>query len=780
MRRQPFSGEAKWIWADSEQTKSNVGPENPFRTALFRRSFDAPADASLTVFVSADTEYVLFCNGHRVRHGPAKGDIEHQFYDPIALDDYLKPGENTLAAVVTSYAPSWVSPPTSRMSLTHGFVVDGVLTASGNELESLATDNRWFATVATGYGYEPRLGRDHLAGANEIVDARRLPTNWFGCETDPDRWYPAIELEAAVRRGMDHSWCRLPYRLMERQIPPLADRPTRFSHVFAVDGVPAETIHSLISGDGCVEIPPNSRVQFILDAGVVTTGYPRLVLAEGRNSAVTLHYSEALFVDGEKTPHHRPAVGTVEGHWDRYHPDGHDATHSPISWRAFRYVDVEIETGDDPMILRDIDYRYTGYPYEERASFASSRNFTRLWDVSWRTVERCSHETFEDCPYYEQLQYAGDTQPVMRFAGYVSGDWRLGRQAVYHFDWSRDYTGLTKSRYPSRVPQQIPSWSLLWVRMVRDYWWFTADRDTARDVLPGVDATLGWFERRSNANGLAEDLPHWKVVDWSPDWNDPRGVPPGAIGGVSTVINLQYAAVLRDAAQLHEAVGDASMATKYQIQADQICSVINETSWDDANRRYLDEPGGDSASELGNAWAILSGAATDERAEGAIATFNADDVARAAWYGRYYLFRAARTAGCYDQVAGAMLDEYNERIANTDLTTFPERYGDDSSYCHAWSSAPLFEFLGEILGIKPASPGFKRVEIAPRFLDLDWAEGSVPTPGGPVTVSWHRDEQTTIAVDTPREVAGSVVLPDGTRASFSADERHTEITGDTV
>jgi hypothetical protein len=35
-----------------------------------------------------------------------------------------------------------------------------------------------------------------------------------------------------------------------------------------------------------------------------------------------------------------------------------------------------------------------------------------------------------------------------------------------------------------------------------------------------------------------------------------------------------------------------------------------------------------------------------------------------------------------------------------------------------------------LLGIRPLEPGFTRTLVSPRLADLDWLEGSVPTPQG--------------------------------------------------
>lgn len=50
--------------------------------------------------------------------------------------------------------------------------------------------------------------------------------------------------------------------------------------------------------------------------------------------------------------------------------------------------------------------------------------------------------------------------------------------------------------------------------------------------------------------------------------------------------------------------------------------------------------------------------------------------------------------------------------------TTPEQPEPTRSDCHAWGAHPLFHFYASILGIRPAAPGFSRVEIAPQLGQL--------------------------------------------------------------
>ena len=52
----------------------------------------------------------------------------------------------------------------------------------------------------------------------------------------------------------------------------------------------------------------------------------------------------------------------------------------------------------------------------------------RILDTGWHTARLCAHETYMDCPYYEQLQYDGDTRLELLTTYAMTRDDRLNRR----------------------------------------------------------------------------------------------------------------------------------------------------------------------------------------------------------------------------------------------------------------------------------------------------------------------------------------------------------------
>lgn len=76
------------------------------------------------------------------------------------------------------------------------------------------------------------------------------------------------------------------------------------------------------------------------------------------------------------------------------------------------------------------------------------------------------------------------------------------------------------------------------------------------------------------------------------------------------------------------------------------------------------------------------------------------------------------------------------------------------SLCHGWASGPTAWMTQHILGIKALEPGCEKILIDPHLGDLEWAEGTFPTPYGVIKVSHIKTTEGNIKtkVDSPKEI----------------------------
>ena len=776
----PFDGEARWIWS-AEGIAAPRPDAGPFRVRYFRRTFDAPPGARLTVHVSADSRYKLWCNGVLVSRGPAKGDVQHQFYETVNLSEFLRTGRNVLAAQVEYYGDIWGSyseggASVSQMTACPGFVLDGVLRdQAGDAVKPLHTDRKWRVLIDHAYRHQIDSVYSHCIGLMEDFTAAEFPWGFTQADFDDAAWPQARELDAALRADADRD-TYVPHRLLGRMIAPLEESsPRRFKAAFrSHTGADLSAWSAMLAGTGEVSIPAEAQAVVLIDVGELTTGYPRLRFSGGAGAVVRLRYAEALTDESRaKTRRDDLSFGDVRGYCDVVRPDGPDRTYEPFFWRTFRFLRVEVTTADRPLTVRSLDYVFTAYPFEQLARVDTSDPDTAgIWDVSWRTARLCAHETYEDCPYYEQLQYAGDTQVQAMVSYVVAADASLARQYLLHFDWSRIPEGLTRSRYPSRVPQIIPLFSLHWVMALHDYWMYTGDRATVSALLPGVRGVLDYFDRRLGDDGTVGWMPGWMFADWCPQWRTgggPQGCPPGADRGRSAIVSLMTIEALDRAAELAQAAGrDGGELTR---RAQDMRQATHAVFYDAARRLYRDTPDGEVASAYTNARAILARMPCDH-AGLAERIVRDESLCSLTYFSAYFAWRALAAAGRYE-LMGELLGPWRDMLAEC-LTTWKEDPRDDRSDCHAWGCGPMVEYTREILGVRPAEPGYDVVGIEPKPAGLKSARGRVPLTrlggAGParfVHVAWRAEGGRFIMqARVPEDVPCRVRLPDGVEHEF--------------
>ena len=814
MSETPFTQRASWIWS-AEATHAAPAPDaatpSHYQVRLFRRTFEV-ADAKtarLEVHVSGDSRYLFFCNGELVGRGPAKGDVNHHFYESLDLTSRLRPGRNVLAALVldmsrVAHRPTQLGAPCSVMTYAGGFVLDGVVGGAGEAgagaaAEDVSTDASWKVAVDTAHRFQNEATTfEGYQGYFEHRVSRLIPSGWTAVEFDDAGWPAATVLykaELLVNRRDPTS----PYGLVPRMIPALEERAlgAPFKAVFLPGGRDAPADWSkLVEGGTALTVPPHTTVEVMVDVGELTTGFPQVATTGGAGSTVLLTYAEALrlpwgtpgakllgrqqplanlashFAD-ESTGWTFDRRGKISGWRDRWEPAGNAGAtpagtgeiFEPLHWRAFRYIGIAVTTGDAPLEIRALGYRFTAYPYHVAAEFACSDvRLERIWRAALRTMRLCSHETFEDCPYYEQMQYAGDTMITSKLAMLTTGDCRLTKQALYHFDWSRLSDGLTQSRCPSRLVQIIPSWSLHWITCARDYVACSGDVAVLRYLLPGFRAVLDWFRRHGEADGLPAKLPYWNITDWCPWW--PRGVVPGSATGPTCIIAAQYIVALDETAGLCRLIGREREAAELAAEADALRVSLHARFWSEAEGLYFDRPGGPEISQYGNAWAVVCGAAGARERAILLKRFPHDEkLAPGSFFWWHTGFRALADCGGYDRMP-EFLGPWHESV-EAGLDTFVEENSYWRSLCHAWSAHPAIEFLTRVLGVTPTAPGFGAIAVEPRLCGLTRASGKVCTPRGPVTVAWRREGgQFFLEIEAPRDTPVCVTLPDGTTREF--------------
>jgi alpha-L-rhamnosidase len=362
------------------------------------------------------------------------------------------------------------------------------------------------------------------------------------------------------------------------------------------------------------------------------------------------------------------------------------------------------------------------------------------------------------------MQYAGDTMITSKLGMLTTGDYQLSRQALYHFDWSRLSDGLTHARYPSRLLQVIPAWSIHWITNVRDYYLCTADSATLRDMLPGMRAVLDWYRRHGDEDGLPAKMPYWNITDWCPWW--PRGVVPGADTGPTCIHAAQYINALDEVAWMTRRLGNETEAGVLETEATNLRRHAQARFWSEKEGLYFDRPGGPEISQYGNAWAIVAGIAGPRETDIMLKRFPHDEkLAPGSFFWWHTGFNALAKTGRYDDMP-SYLGPWHESVGYG-LSTFVEENSYWRSLCHAWSAHPVLEFQQRLLGVTAVEPGYAKVNIEPRLCGLTHAAGSVCTPRGMIEVSWRIDGgKFHFEAKVPPGTATTITAPGGSTRSF--------------
>ncbi len=803
-----------FIWTEGEA--------KPFHYYLYaRRSFDLegpPRTARLRI--TAADRYLLYVNGAYVDRGPARSDPRRKSYDTHDVTDLLTSGRNVVAVRAYHYGTpaqwegGWGSLSGNGYTVGEraGLWAEIEVTDAQGVTQTIGTDEAWRLAPAKAW----RRDVEHivyLVGNTEVYDANADPTDWMAVDFDDSAWTPAwvIPLEQV-------QW----FLLEEREIPSIREEEALAARLvtvgevidlgrpgqtdipellndephFPLEHARAENAAAVLAGDGSVaELQGRFAHEhgirtpyLILDFGRQVFGFPRVRLRSKQGAILDMTYGQQL-INGR--------IPAALRYGDRYIARDGEQTWEIADYKQFRYLHLTVRSTYDPVQIESISVNTYRYPTAQRGRFqCSDPVLTQVWQACVDTNDLHMEDSIVCDAYRERAPWGtGDGSHGVHVVYAAWGDIPLSDRFLRLVPLSDRGDGKLSMVYPPDVPPThcnmvfMPQWST----RVREHYLFTGRRWVLEELYPSVQRQLDWFAPYRDSSGLLRDVPHGILIDWAP--NDFRGA--------SLIMNCVYLKGLEDAAWLALQVGQASDAERWQAIHAEVRTALREGCWEAERGLYNDAvyQGGRTGvvSDLGNAYAILYGVATDDQVAGIaehLAEPHPDLVSCSPlFYG--YVADALLVGGAHGAVR-RINARYAQMMEATDNPTMWEGWQPftagrslktDDDYLHrdqrgsvqpagvrslVHSGADLTGYVlsTRVLGVLPTLPGFERCEIRPRTRGLDSAGGVFPAPQGDIEIDWRKNNGTLeLKLRIPAGVTADTVLDRdaGRAATLSVD-----------
>jgi alpha-L-rhamnosidase len=415
---------------------------------------------------------------------------------------------------------------------------------------------------------------------------------------------------------------------------------------------------------------------------------------------------------------------------------------------GFRFVKIDLLDDDTELLLKEVRaiFTYRDIPY--LGSFkCNDELLNKIWMTGAYTVHLNMQDYLWDGIKRDRLVWVGDLHPETSTISSVFGNNEVVRKSL---DLSRDITPL-----PNWM-NGLSSYSMWWVIIHRDWYYNHGDLSYLKQQKAYLSKLLPLICAKIDSNN-SETLDA-RFLDW-PSSENPKGIHAGlqALMVLSLTAGADLCRVLQDRAteklcietvrRLKQNVPDINNSK----QAAALLTLAGMVSPETANKEVIGIGGAENFS-----------------------TF----------YG-YYMLKAKAMAGDYK---GSLdnIREYWGAMLNLGATTFWEDFnlkwlpnaarideivppgkvdihGDFGAYCykgfrhslcHGWASGPTPWLTEYVLGVKVIAPGCRVVKISPNLGDLQFVEGTFPTPFGLIKIKHTKmaDGKVVSKISAPKEI----------------------------
>jgi alpha-L-rhamnosidase len=753
----PSFSSAKPVWPKGRETEKNL-------LVGFRATFRAQPQERLWLRATGSTIYRVFLNGQFLAHGPARGPHGYYRVDEWDLGGRLQPGENVVAFEVAGYNVNSYS-----LLDQPSFLQAEVVGADGKVLAS--TEGR--GTPFTAKVLSQRVQKvQRYSFQRPFSEAYRLSPGDDAWRKDTSAKPSPVKLAVLPDRKLlarrvnypDYT-VRQPVWLVSRgelRTGIKADNPWKDRSLTAIGSKlggylekDLETIPSLelqtitISTNQALNQPwttdsllsLKSNNWAILDLGCNLTGFIGTKVTCRSNARLFLTFDE-IQLNGDVDFKRLGCVNIIEY---RLKPGTYDL--ESLEPYTLRFLKLMVLEGDCE--FRGTYLREFASSGVQQAQFAASdERLNRLFAAGRETFRQNAVDLFMDCPSRERAGWLCDSFFTSRVAKDLCGDTRIEQNFFENFMLPEKFACLPEGMLPMCYPADhndgvfIPNWALWFVVELEEYLARSGDRATVDALKPRVLKLLDYFKRFKNDDGLLEKLENWVFVEWSAansftqDVNYPSNMLYArALEASGRMYDLPE--LVREAEKVRDTIRYQAFDGHFFIDnarrvAGKLQPTTNRTEVCQYFAFYFDVAKPETHSEL---WQRLLKDFGPQRKQ----TKAFPEVHPAnAFIGNVLRLELLSRYGVCQQLVDESLAY---QLYMVDWTgTLWENDGAYASCDHGFAShGGVHVLYRDVLGLQQVDTVNKTVQL--RFTDskLDWCEGRMPTPDGPVELRWRKE-----------------------------------------
>lgn len=441
--------------------------------------------------------------------------------------------------------------------------------------------------------------------------------------------------------------------------------------------------------------------------------------------------------------------------------------------KAFRYVFIQKDPSVD---YKDVSMLYEYRPVHYTGSFrCDDEEINQIWETGAYTMHLTTREFFIDGIKRDRWVWSGDAIQSYLMNYYLFFDNETVRRSIWLLRGKDPVTSHTNT---------IMDYTFYWFLSIYDYYMFTGDENFIRQIYPRMQSMMEYVSGRVNRNGMVEGMSgDWVFVDWADGYLDKKGE--------LSYEQILFAKSLETMALCAHVVGNEIDRKKYEKLFSALRDQIEPAFWNNEKRALvhnrIDGQQQPEVTRYANMFAVFFNYLSPEKQQiiKKSVLLNDSIMKITTPYMRFYELEALCALGEQKSVTQAMKaywggmlregatsfwEKYNPSDHGTEhLAMYGRPYG--KSLCHAWGASPIYLLGKYYLGIQPLKPGYEEFSIKPELGGLKWMEGTVPVPGGKISLGMT---EKSIRVTTTQ---GQGYLYFSSRTKPSCDQGDIEKTG---